>query len=441
MSIGLKSLCKTWKVKKLESKKINKQIKVVYSTVHSAFMKRYLEHVYFSSIYDKGDYNCVTASMLYAIIFDKIGIPYKVMISENHVYLVANPGSKSVVIETTNPGIEKQIFTGEFKQQYVSQLRQSKLISEQEYRNKSTEEIFEAHFRQVRDAEFMNLPGTLYYNLAVLEIQDNDFDDAYHLCQKAYYFFPDPQVKMLLKTSLAFHIDNCRFSKLEDIDYLSQFARHDNIEPELIVGLFNNVLMNQLQYTDKNAYCDSLFRRLYNNLSDEYTKRELAFSYNLQMAYHNQDNPNALRYAAAAISIKNNHREANRFFEYQINRKMENIGLPQNMLDTIQVLETRYETEKVQETIHAYKLVAYLKLARENFKKNRLRTGEQYLTQFESECQVPVRNEYLQRQIEATYRTAAAYLFNNNYKTKSRAVLQRGKHFVPNSQMLNSINL
>jgi len=51
--------------------------------------------------------------MLYALVYDRISIPYKVMASSNHVYLVANPGPKSIVIETTNPGLEKAIFTGE----------------------------------------------------------------------------------------------------------------------------------------------------------------------------------------------------------------------------------------------------------------------------------------------------------------------------------------
>lgn len=46
--------------------------------------------------------------MLYAMVFDELNIPYKVKASSNHVYLVANPGPKSIVVKTTNPDFEKK---------------------------------------------------------------------------------------------------------------------------------------------------------------------------------------------------------------------------------------------------------------------------------------------------------------------------------------------
>ena len=117
------------KERNVESKKINKKIKITYSTVHSRFPKKYLSTEYFPAIFNGGTYNCVSATMLYSLVFDSISIPYKVMVSSDHVYLVANPGPKSIVIETTNPSFENAIFTGEFKQQYVNYLRNSNLIS------------------------------------------------------------------------------------------------------------------------------------------------------------------------------------------------------------------------------------------------------------------------------------------------------------------------
>ena len=41
--------------------------------------------------------------MLYSMVFDAMKIPYKVMAAPGHIYLIANPGSNSIVIETTNP--------------------------------------------------------------------------------------------------------------------------------------------------------------------------------------------------------------------------------------------------------------------------------------------------------------------------------------------------
>lgn len=427
--------------KNIASKKINKKIKVAYTAIHSQYLKRYINNSFMASIFESGEYNCVSASMLYGLVFDRVDIPYKVMISQNHAFLVANPGSNSVVVETTNPGFEQQIFTGEFKQQYVSQLRESKQISEQEYRSKSAEEIFEAKLKEVRDADFRNLPGAQYNNLALLEFQDNNVGYGYELCQKAYYLFPDPQIRILLHTALAFQIDQCKFNKIEDIDYLVQYSRYENTDPEIIVGIFNNLINQHMQYTDRVGFCDSLYRRLDYKISDEYLKRELAFNFNYQMAVQNRFNDLAELYAAKAISIKPNHRDANQLFEYLIGRKVENISQPEALLDTIARLESRYPDEMVREIIYNYRMVGYLRVARENFRKNRLRTGESYLLKFEEECPLPVENNFLQAQIEATYSTAAAYYANNNYLTKSRNILRRGLKFVPDSQILNSIKL
>ena len=215
------SVFKDLEEKKIQSKKINKKIKLTYSNVHSKFLTKYNDNEFFPVIFQTGTYNCVSASMLYAMVFDNLKIPYKVMASSSHVYLVSNPGPQSIVIETTNPGFEQKIFNGEFKQQYADHLRSSKLISESEFKNKSAEEIFKEHFKEVRDAEFNNLPGFQYYNKALKKLQNNETEDAYKLCQKAYFFYSDYQVSLLLYDCLLFHIEKCNFNKVSDIDYLA----------------------------------------------------------------------------------------------------------------------------------------------------------------------------------------------------------------------------
>lgn len=255
--------------KKIETKNMNKKIKISYSSVHNRFLQKYNENEYFPVMFKSGTYNCVSASMLYAMVFDKLDIPYKVMASSNHVYLIGSPGSNSVVIETTNPTFEKAIFNGEFQQQYVDYLRSSKLISETDYKNKSVEEIFEEKFNEVRSAEFNNLPGFQYYNKALTKFQNNETESALILCQKAYFFYPDNQVKTLLHTCLLFYIEKCNFGKVSDIDLLAQFSKFEGTDLNTVIGIFNNIIHHHLQYTNKEIFCDSLYQRLISQLSDK----------------------------------------------------------------------------------------------------------------------------------------------------------------------------
>jgi hypothetical protein len=424
--------------KNIDSKKINKKIKLSYSNVHSRFLKKYNDNDYFPVIFQTGTYNCVSASMLYAMVFDELEIPYKVKASSNHVYLVANPGSNSIVIETTNPGFEKAIFTGEFKQQYVNYLRTSKLISEEDYKNKSVEEIFEEKFKEVRDAEFINLPGFQYYNKALTKLQNNDVEEALILSQKAYFFYPDNQVKTLLYTALLFQIEKCNFDRVSDIDYLAQLSRFENTDLDAAIGIFNNIIYHQLQYTDKEAFCDSLYQRLISQITDKKLIEEVSFTYNMQMSYRYQNSDNVEKYVAKALEIKGNHHDANVIMENHLRRKLFSISNSYALLDTINQLEIKYNYEMITPLLKEYKLMAYLRIASDQFEQRKIIAGDKYLQEFENNCTPPIKNQWLSTMIENTYRSAAVYYFYKGNKSKAKSYVNRGLKYVPNSRLLES---
>lgn len=424
--------------KKVLSKKINQKIKLSYSNVHSRFLKKYNDNEYFPVIFQTGTYNCVSASMLYAMIFDDLDIPYNVKASSNHVYLVANPGSNSIVIESTNPSFEQKIFTGEFKQQYVNYLKTSKLISESEYKNKSVEEIFEEKFKEVRDAEFNNLPGFQYYNKALTKLQNNDTEESLKLCQKAYFFYPDYQVKLLLQTCLLFHIEKCNFDKISDIDYLAQFSRFESTDMNTVVGIFNNIIYQHLQYTDKEAFCDSLNARLISQIIDKKLIDGINFTYNLQMSYRYQNSDKVEKYVAKAIAIKGNHHDAKIIMENHLQKKLYGISNTIALLDTINQLENRYDHEIINPILNEHKLRAYLQLANDSFSKKRISEGNEYLLEFEKNCEPPMRSQMLTSMIENTYRTAAVFYFYKGDKATAKTYINRGLKYVPNSRLLES---
>ncbi len=424
--------------KKIDTKKINPKIKISYSTVHSRFLNKYVDDVFFSDMFKTGIYNCVTASMLYSMVFDQISIPYKLMASSNHVYLVANPGTKSVVIETTNPGFEKAIFTGEFKQQYVFYLRSSKLISESEYKSKSVEEIFEEKFNEVKEVEFSNLIGFQYYNKALTNIRNNNIEDGYELCQKAYFFFPDQQVKTLLYTGLLLRLDKCKFEKVNEIDYLAQLARFKEIDINILTGIFNNIIANKLQYTDKEAFCDSMYYRLNSQITDNTIRQELSFSYFMQMSYRYQYSDKVEPYIENALKIKGNHHDANLIMENFIHRKLSDIYDNIAFLDSIKLMEQRYNYEEILKVLNEYELIAYLRLADESFKKNKSKNGENYIKLFEDNYKPEFKSGQLQYTIERTYHSIAICYFKVNNKTKSRYMLNQGLKYVPNSGLIKS---
>jgi tetratricopeptide (TPR) repeat protein len=432
------SVFKDLEKKKVHTKRINKKIRLGYSIVHNRFLKKYNDNEYFPVMFQTGSYNCVSASMLYAMVFDSLDIPYKVKASSNHVYLVANPGSNSIVIETTNPGFAQKIFSGEFKQQYVNYLRSSKLISESEYQKKSVEEIFEEKFREVRDAEFNNLPGFQYYNKALSKLQDNATEEALNLCQKAYLFYPDNQIKTMLFTCLLLHIEKCSFDKVSDIDYVVQLSRFENTDINTVVVIFNNIIYHHLQFTDKEAFCDSLRNRLISQLTDKKLIDELDFVYNLQMSYRYQNSDKVEKYVARALEIKGNHHDAQLIMENHLRKKLYVITNSDILLDTINQLESRYNNEMIGPLLSDHKLRVYLLKASDSFFKKRIAEGDKYLLEFEKNCEPPIKTQFIGTAVEAAYRSAAVYYFYRGDKPKARSYINRGLKYVPYSRLLES---
>jgi hypothetical protein len=424
--------------KKIDSKKINQQIKIAYSTVHDRFLRKYNDNEYFSEMFKLGTYNCVTASMIYAMVFEQLSIPYKIMASTGHVYLIANPGPNSIVVETTNPGFEKMIFTGEFKKQYVSYLLNSKLISEEEYKNKSAEELFEANYNKVREVEFFNLPGIQYYNKAVSKMQKFEYEEAYKLWQKTYYFFPEDEIKPYFYNALLYLIERSNFDKVTDIDYVAQLARFENVEWNIPVGIFSNIINNKLQFTDKKAYCDSLFQRLSSKITDTRMLQELSFSYYMQMSYQLQGTNEVADYASNALKIKENHQDANIILNNFILSKLHKIVNSHAFLDTITKLKNEYNYSQALKVLKEQEMIAYLRIAGESFEQKNTKEGEKFLAIFEENCSLPIENSQLSNTIELTYRYIANYYNIRKYKTKAQGIVDQGLKYVPYSNIIRS---
>lgn len=423
---------------KVSSKNIGKKIKITDAYIHDYFQIRYNTDEYFPIMLEAGTYNCVSASMLYSLVFDSLGIPFKIMASPDHVYLIANPGKNAVVVESTNPSFEKTIFTEEFKKQYVEYLRNSSQISETDYKDKSLEEIFEERYSQVGEVVFDNLPGFQYYNKAISRLLNDKKKEAYELCQKAWFFYPEPQVKTLLYTTLLLWVEQCSFDEVSDIDYLAQLLRFENAERNSVVGIFNNIIAHYLQYNDKEEFCESLYLRLASQISDKSFLEEISFAFNLQMSYHYQNTDMVEKYVASALRIKGNHPDANTIMENHIHRKMESITGSGALLDTVILYEKKYNFEHIIPILREYQMIAFLKIASELFLQKKVKDGEEYLLQFESICLPPVSNKQIEYWVEKTYRSYAVYYFYRNDKPKAKRIVQKGLKYVPDSELLKS---
>lgn len=424
------------KTKKLNDKK---KVDFIYKYIHEKYFDKYLEQTHFTDIFTKKTYNCLTASILYAWIFEKIHIPYVARVSVNHVYLVAYPNSGSIVIETTNPLLNINTISESFKNDYVNTLRQGKIISSDEIKEFSNTQLFNKFYYSEEIADFRDLIGGHYKNRCIEEsIDKSNFIKAFNLSLISHFLSPCHQslVLILFNGSGALKEDYYKTNKSAYI--IGLFSRFDDygIQKEMIEGEISNLTAFQL--VDKKDTI--LFRETYKTLTmlvrDSTWLEKLNYFYNCALSfyylsvynynqgllyaekafYSNPEDKYAQNMLYAAISVINGT-QTDLYTEQQLTEKIENYfdyypGLSQN----IEILSIRISD--------------LCKNAEEAYGKGRIIEGDSLLIKLESI--LPVSDSYnIEYQMQEVYVSASFWYYKKYNNKKAKEYIERGLKYFP----------
>jgi hypothetical protein len=437
---NFRNSCENMRKKGLDKKPGKKEVRKIFRIVHDSFLKKYNEIEHFPRIFIEGNYNCVSASMLYALVFEQLAVPYKILQTPYHVYLVALPGEESIIVETTNPQNVSELFTPDFKIDYLKKLKGLKLMSEVETDGKSVDELFREKYYKSKEAEFVNFIGFEYLNKSIALLKENKHIPAYQNLQKAYFFFPDNYVRNLMYSTLMNIIDKCKFKEITDIDYLAQLSRFETIDSDRLVDAFNSIVAYYMQFTDKLGFCEQLHNRLMDKVNNVELRNDLSFAYNLKLSRHFAKSQLIIPYIERAILLKQNHVEANKLFIEQLEKRLDMISGFESLMDSINHFEMKYNYEFVKQVFVDYRLIAYLNQAHAFFRDNAIKDGEHYLSKFEEMCNGPIVPERrkLVKAAETAYRSLAMYYFYRNQKQYAQEIVDRGLKCVPGSRYIQT---
>jgi tetratricopeptide (TPR) repeat protein len=187
---------------KISEYPVSKKLKTVYKAVHDEFFTKYSLESNFNEIFLNGNYNCLTASALYAIILDRLGIKYIIKQTPAHVYIIADPSNTGYLIETTLPGEKIVQFDDRFKNNYIEYLHNNKIIADSEFRNSSVDVLFEAYYFQDKTVSIKELAGLHYSNYGIFRHNKSDYTAALVNFEKAELLYPDQLIRFLKNNAL-----------------------------------------------------------------------------------------------------------------------------------------------------------------------------------------------------------------------------------------------
>lgn len=266
----------------------SKDLKKLYKEIHDAFFSKYVENPAFNEIFVNGNYNCLTASALYALILEKLSIGYSIRETPDHVYIIADPGSANVVFETTAPGAKSLQITDKFKSQFLEYLSNNKLITAQEAASDKNA-VFEKYFYADEKISLKQLAGLMYYNMGIDAFMKEDYSLAHKNFEKAYMLYPSKRTKYLVAASLMSILYQTGMEK-NDNAWLYCLRYHELIgsefSAELLKDFWKSSIQKLLFKSPQPAKLQLIYREMMPSISDTTLKKEMRSDYYYHTAHY-----------------------------------------------------------------------------------------------------------------------------------------------------------
>lgn len=427
-----------------QDKKPQKQIKSVYQKIHDAFLTKYEMENRFHEIFESGKYNCVTATALYAIVFDKLEIPYVIKEEPTHVYLVAYPDVHNILVETTTPAFGFINFDQAFKTNFINNLKNQKIISKTESEGNSTEQLFNKYYFTTENIDLKKLVGIHYMNDAIFLQEKGDMKSAFEQAEKAYLFYPSKRCQYLIASFGVLQAANGSTSlePLERATLISKLSRHKNmgITNDMIKGEFHNISQDVIvKNNDKELY-KKCFYTFIGGLDDQELINDITYYYNYENGriYYNQGNfENARNYFRKSLEIQPSNVDLGLIFSQCLSKTFR----PENtsaILDTMQMYRDKFPTLMEIQNFKAMLGTSYLLEFQNAYTQGKTDHGNNYQYLFEELMNNDSRLFVNYDVIGQAYSTASTYYFKRGQKTKAKELVATGLKYAPGSYELRT---
>jgi tetratricopeptide (TPR) repeat protein len=431
------------KSEKMNAKRNDKKIKQVYESIHNTFLVKYEVENMFENIFHNGYYNCVSASALYALTFEELGIPFSLKEKPTHVYLIAYPDAERILIETTTPNAGYNVLPAAFKQAFVKTMKDQKLITAQEYSNRSTDELFDKFFfENQEDITVLELVGLQYYNDAVFLMGKQKNLEAFHQLEKAYLFYPSEKIHYLMMTAAQSAFAANEKKNLDHAECLGKLSRHKKygITTEMIQGEYYRVIQDLLFEKGLKEKLKEYHTTLLEHIIDEPLKKDLEYIYQHEqgrLLYNQGRYKESLVFLQGCVTLKPTDQETLNFYIGCLTQGLKNVS----NVDRIRELEaasTKQPTLLENNNFNELLAIAYLLEIRTSFDMNNLAEGEKFKTVFEKFVQAHKEVNYDRFLIGYAYSAAAVYYFRKGQTSKAKAIISKGLEFSPDNYELLS---
>ncbi len=434
------------RVRKFQKAKPEKKIELLYESVNANILKRYKEKVLFPDIFNRGEFNCLTATAYYGLLLDSLKIPYEFRETYNHVHPVAYPGQSQINIETTDPFSGVNYFDEKLKLKFVNYLLDTKRVSRETYDTTNVDQLFNLYYLPEKNIGLAEITGLQYMNDALFHYGSEQYAEAFEQIKKAYFLYPSSKVLAVFQFILNGTIYESDFKQMLDarfIVYLSRLIRQKVVSSETVANSFNYmsnlVLVNR---SDKQLY-DSIFNFLMSNLQQPELRETIEFQYSLlrgKSLLSEYKLKEALKMFQRAYQLNPENLEVQSLFVNTFAYTFQNSS-NKEVVSRIEDISARFPSLEKNGLFISLKMVAYLSYVEELFDFDEQESAMKYLTKFEAIYKENPGLEINYKLVGDAYSAAAVYFFKHYNKSRAKEYLEKGLKIAPdNYELLYRLN-
>lgn len=142
-------------------------VEQLFYNVHRQFLKKFIPYAGLQALLETGEYNCLSATALYALLLERLGYSYDIVESVNHIVLLVNLPQQQLLLETTDP-VKGFISTASEIDQRLSQIKNSE----------QSQRYYNLNLKVFRTIGLRELAGLQFYNHAAWYYNQRDFVNA-----------------------------------------------------------------------------------------------------------------------------------------------------------------------------------------------------------------------------------------------------------------------
>lgn len=171
-------------------------LKSVFTKTHQRYLKTYTGEANFNQLVEKGEYNCLTATALYALLLEDLGYNYKIIETNYHIFLVVNTASGKILFETTDP--VKGFMADEVEiEKRLTKYRDNRPADTQDDKN-----YYMYSVRLFHEVNLDQMAGLLHYNEAIRAFNAQQLPTAIMYLDKAIRLYNSPRIEEFSKIIL-----------------------------------------------------------------------------------------------------------------------------------------------------------------------------------------------------------------------------------------------